>query len=109
MSGIRTLLADSANFKRNSQNVGVVSINLRNPATIAESVYICRIHNENNVPTSSTLQLLVRGMHGNFVNGIHLHFGTWLKTCLWNPGTYRHKIVRLQKFIDSFQLSDGLN
>ena len=29
------------------------------------------------------------------VGEIHLHFGTCLKTCLWNPGTHRHKIVLL--------------
>ena len=30
-----------------------------------------------------------------FVSGIHLHFKTSLKISFWNPGTYRHKIVRL--------------
>ena len=41
------------------------------------------------------LQLFLRGIHWNFVSGNHLHFGICLKTCLWNPGRYRHKIVRL--------------
>ena len=42
-----------------------------------------------------TLQVYVRGIHVNLVKGIHLHFGTCLNTCLWNPGTDRLKIVRL--------------
>ena len=29
------------------------------------------------------------------VSGNHLHFGTCLKISFWNPGTNRHKIVRL--------------
>ena len=41
------------------------------------------------------LHSYVLGIHGSFVSGIHLHFGTCLKISFWNPGTYRHKIVRL--------------
>ena len=41
------------------------------------------------------LQVNVRRIHLNLVSGIHLHFGACLNTCFWNPGTYRHKIVRL--------------
>ena len=40
-----------------------------------------------------TLQVFVRGIYETFVSGIHLHFGTKLRNCLWNPGKYRHKIV----------------
>ena len=47
------------------------------------------------VPTKFTLQVFVRGIHRNVVSRIHLHFGTCLKISLWNPGTYRHKIVLL--------------
>ena len=47
------------------------------------------------MPTNLTLQLFVRGIHGNFLSGIHLHFGTCLKVSFWYPGTYKHKIVRL--------------
>ena len=36
-----------------------------------------------------------RGIKKKFVSGVHLHFGTSLKVYLWNPGTYRHKFVRL--------------
>ena len=67
---------------------------LRHPLTFAESrttSCICLSRNT----TKFTLQIFVRGIHWNFVIGIHLHFGTYLKTCHWNPGTYRHKIVRL--------------
>ena len=45
--------------------------------------------------TKFTLQVFVREVHGNVVSGIHLVFETRLKICLWNPGRYRHKIVRL--------------
>ena len=54
-----------------------------------------QIRNKTNVPTKIALQVFVCGIHWNCVCGIHLHFGTYFKTCLWNPGTYRHKIVLL--------------
>ena len=41
------------------------------------------------------LQVYVHGIHINLVTGIHLHFETRLNTYLWNPETYRLKIVRL--------------
>ena len=41
------------------------------------------------------LQVFVRGIHEVFVGVIRLHFGTCLKIYLCNPGTYRHKIMRL--------------
>ena len=74
---------------------------LRNPLTVAEprtTSYICLLRNskkKTNVPTKFTLQVFVREIHENFVIGIHIHFETCLKICLWSPGTYRHKIVRL--------------
>ena len=71
-----------------------IHLQLRNPKQLAILAF-CEIRNKLNVPTKFTLQVYVRGIHVNLVNGIHLHFGTCLNTCLWNPGTYRHKIVRL--------------
>ena len=79
----------------------------------AESAYICGFHlrfreskqlaifaccgsrDTTNVPTNFTLHSYVRGIHRSFVSGIHLLFGTCLKINFWNPGTYRHKVVRL--------------
>ena len=55
----------------------------------------CGIRNKINVPTKFTLQVFKRGIHVNIVSGIHFHFGTSLSTCLWSPGTYSHKTVRL--------------
>ena len=40
-----------------------------------------------------------------FVSGVHLYFGTYLKTCLWNPGTYRHKKISRNIFSPLFCLS----
>ena len=86
------------------------------PHKITEPTYICgirlhfrnpeqlpiidpfRIRNKSNVLTKLTLQISVRGNYGNFVNGILIDFGTNLNNYLWNPGTYRQKIVRLSKF-----------
>ena len=71
-----------------------IHLQLRNPKQLA--IYACcGIRDTTNVPTKFTLHSYVRGIHGNFVSGIHLHFGTCLKTSFWNPRTYRHKIVRL--------------
>ena len=55
----------------------------------------CGVPDTTNVPKKLTLQKFVRGIHGSLVSGIHWHFGLYLKVCLWNPGTYRHKISRL--------------
>ena len=66
-------------------------LQLRNPDQ--QAIFACcRIRKKTNVPTKFLLQVYVCGIHWNFVCGIHLHFGTYFKTCLWNPGTYRHKI-----------------
>ena len=88
-------------------------INLRNPHKFAESIYFCvirlqlrkpellanfsccGIRDKTIVPTKFTLQVFVRRIHGNFVGGVHSHFGTCLNISLWNQGTYRHKIVLL--------------
>ena len=52
--------------------------------------------------STSGIQVIVRGTHVNFVSGI-LNFGTYLKTCLWNPETYRHReTCRHEDFVDSF-------
>ena len=74
---------------------------LRKPLTVAESratSYICLLRNpqQNNVSTKFTLQIYVCGIHWNFVCRIHLHFGTFFKICLWNPGTYRQKCAPIQ-------------
>ena len=55
----------------------------------------CGIRGTTNVPTKFTLQVFVRRIQGSFLSGIRLHFGTCLQVCPWNPGTNRHKIVRL--------------
>ena len=52
---------------------------LQNPLTFADFAYFCGIHNTRNVPTKFTLHSCVRRIHGNFVSGIHLDFGTKLK------------------------------
>ena len=82
VSGIRKLQMDFANCKRNRQILSGIRKSLRNQLTI------CKFH-------CFSLQVFVRGSHRNVVGGIRLHFGTCLKVSLWNPGTYRHKIVRL--------------
>ena len=71
-----------------------IHLHLRNPEQLAIFT-CCRIRNKTNVPTKFTVQVYVRGIHENLVSGIHLHFGACSKACLWNPGTYRHKTVRL--------------
>ena len=55
----------------------------------------CGFRDTTNLPKKFTLQLFVRGINGNFVSGIPLHFGTCLKISFRNPGTYRYKIARL--------------
>ena len=67
----------------------------------------------------TTLQVFVRAVHGKIVIDIHLLFGTCSKTSPWNPGTYRHKIVRLSisqfglgvmlKFFQNFSLLASIN
>ena len=96
VSGIRKLWADSAicNQFAESSYICRISLHLRN----SEQLYIfarCGICNIISIPTKFTLQIFVHGIRPIFVSGIHLHFGTSSKTCLWNPGTYRHKILRL--------------
>ena len=68
-----------------------IHLQLRNREQLA-ILACCGIRDTTNVPTKFSLPSNVRG---NFVGGIHLHFGTCLKISFWNPGTYRHKIVRL--------------
>ena len=54
---------------------------MRNPDQLA--IFACSgIRDTTNVPTKLTLQVFVRGIHGRFVSGIHLQFGTCLKVCL---------------------------
>ena len=55
--------------------------------TTSYNCFFCGIRNKTILPTRFTLKVYVRG--------IHLHFGTCLKIGLWNPRTYKHKIVRL--------------
>ena len=52
----------------------------------------CWIRNKTNIPINLALHIIVRGTHQFFV---HLQFGTYLMTCLLNPGAYRHKKLRL--------------
>ena len=76
------------------QYLAKLGIHLQNPKQLAIFA-CCGTRNKTNVPTKFTLQVYVRGIHGSFVSGIHLHFGTCCKISFWNPGTYRHKIVCL--------------
>ena len=55
----------------------------------------CWIRNKTNIPIKLTLHIIERGTHRSFVHGLHLHFGTYLMTCLLNPGAYRQKNLRL--------------
>ena len=71
-----------------------IHLQLRNPEQLAIFA-CCGIRSKTNIPKKFRLQVYVCGIHWNFVCGIHLHFGTYFKTCLWNPGIYRHKIVLL--------------
>ena len=49
------------------------------------------------MPTTFTLQTIVRGIRENLVIENHLHFGLSLETCLWFSATHRHQILRLPK------------
>ena len=73
-----------------------IQLELRNPEHLAIFA-CCRVRGLKNVPTKFTLHVFVRGIHESFVSGIHLHFGTCSKVCLWNLGTYiqESKIVRI--------------
>ena len=70
-----------------------IHLQLRNPELAIMACY--RIRDTMKEPTKFPLQVFVRGIHGCFLFGTHLNFGKCLKFCLWNPGTYRHKTVRL--------------
>ena len=86
VSGIRIFFADSTYILRIPLTFCGIHLPLRNPEQLA--IFACSgIRNKTNVPTNFTLEL--------FKRGIHETFATCLKICLWNPGTYRHKIVRL--------------
>ena len=97
---------------RNPLTICGICLHLRNPLTFAVPALFCGsqlqlrnqqlvifaccgIRDTTNVPTKFTLPSYVRGIHGSFVSGIHLHFGTCLKISFWNPETNRQKIVRL--------------
>ena len=47
-----------------------ISLELRKPEQLALFA-CCGIRSKTNVPAKFTLQVLVRGIHGNFVSGIH--------------------------------------
>ena len=78
-----------------------IHLQLRNAELLAIFA-CCGIRNKINEPTKFTLQVYVRRIHINLVSGIHLLFETCLNTCVWNPGTYRHKIVRLSSVMLNF-------
>ena len=72
----------------------------QNPLRVSESrktSYFCLLRNPQQNKCAHQIHVtgIFTRIRSNFVSGIHLHFGTILKTCLWNPGTYRHKTVRL--------------
>ena len=56
-----------------------------------------------------TILFYVRGIHGSFLSGVHLHFGTCFKISFWNPGTYRHKTVRLSSAQFGLVMSNVMN
>ena len=63
----------------------------------AESTYSCGIRNPQQNKCADKIYftgICMRNPLKCFC-GIHLRFGTYFKTCLWNPGIYRHKIVLL--------------
>ena len=100
VSGFRKLFVESSNYKRNphkfAESIFICGtrLNLRNWRQLS-IVAGCRIRNKINLTEESILQVIVHGVHWNFVSVFHLQFGTSLKTSVWNPETYRHKIVRL--------------
>ena len=100
VSGIRKLSAESINCKRNPHIFAEptyfcgIRLLLRNSEQLLMFA-CCGIRDKANVPKQFTLQVFVPGIHRIFISGSCLHFGTCLKTCLWNSGTYRHKIVQL--------------
>ena len=71
-----------------------IHLQLRNSELLA-ILASCRIRDTRNMPTKFTLQEFEWGIQGSFESGIHRHFGTCLRVCLWNPGTYRRRTVRL--------------
>ena len=113
LSGIHKMKAESANCKRthlqlrNALTICGICLNIADSAHSLRIPLIvkpeqlpifsrCRLRNKINVPTKFLLQLYVRGIYWNFASRIHLNFEKiWLETCLWNTGTYKHKIVRL--------------
>ena len=55
-----------------------IHLQLLNPEKLAIFA-CCGICGTTNMPTKFTLQVFVRGIHGSFVSGIHLHFETCLR------------------------------
>ena len=53
-------------------------LHLRIPKLLVFSA-CCGIRDTTNVPKKFTLDSYVRGIHGSFVSGIHLDFGTWIR------------------------------
>ena len=108
---VKSLLSNSANSYASSlinkylKSSTVCGFLLQLPIPLT----LCGIHlqlqnpkhlNHNSQQTKCTDKIFVtriysRGIHVNLVSGVHLHFGTCLNTCLWSPGAYRHKNVRL--------------
>ena len=83
-------------LKKLSQQMKNLSLYiLRNPLTVAESRTTSFIHwlrkpQQNKCAVKYFLQGLQM-----FLRGIHSHFKICLEICLWNPGTYIHKVVCL--------------
>ena len=85
-----------------------IHLQLRNSKQLAIFA-CCGFRGTTNVPTEFMLQVFVRGIHRSFVSGIHWFFGTSLKVCLWNPGTCRHKTVRLSSAQFGLVMIVGVN
>ena len=112
--GICKISAESENCKRNthklveSNYICGIRFHSQNPEQLP--LFSCRgLRDKTNVHTKFTLQAFDRGIDGNFANEIPLLFVTRLKTCLWNPGTYRHKILRLSSAQSGLVIKVDLN
>ena len=92
------LQAKSANCKRNPHNFAE-STYLRNPLTFVESGKITysrplRYPQKKLIAEKIYVTGICTPNPWKFVDGINSHFETYLNTCFWNRGTYRHKIVQ---------------
>ena len=102
--GIRKLYSDLASCKWDPQIVGGIRIKLQITPIFSESAYICSIRNNylySLAAESATNQCIDKIYVTAICTCNQLKSFKWnppvywnmFKTCLWNPGTYRHKIL----------------